>query len=41
LVTVTLAVAGVDVVRLHVAADPVAADSVAEFPPTVTVEPTS
>jgi hypothetical protein len=41
LVTVTVAVAGVDVERLHVAGLFVALDSVAELPLTVTVEPTS
>ena len=39
--TVTVALAGVEVVRLQVAGVLVALDSVAELPPTVMVEPTS
>jgi hypothetical protein len=41
LVTVTVALAGVEVARLQVAGVLVALDSVAELPPTVMVEPTS
>ncbi len=41
LVTVTLAVAGVELVSVHCAGVLDALDSAAELPPTVTVDPTS